>query len=178
MLLSPEAENQCQSSSEDLLPVQAGVTGFTPTTAQKISKANPQDILDRVAAGELLRDIAKDYGCTQPAVSWFVAKHVPKDVWAQVREQSIAARLEQSTHDMEVAEDALMLARARESARLWMWRAERELPHLYGQRQQITHEIGPDLGEALREARKRVADTTHAAALPPNTIDITPERND
>jgi hypothetical protein len=38
-----------------------------------------------------------------------------------------------------------------------MWRAERELPHLYGVRQQITHDIGPDLGDLLRDARKRVA---------------------
>jgi hypothetical protein len=169
--LRPEAENQCSTSTEVANPEQSGVTGFTPSSAPKISQANPQDILDRVAAGELLRDIAKDYGCSQPAVSWFISKRVPKETWAQVREQSIAARLEQSTHDMDVAQDALMLARARESARLWMWRAERELPHLYGQRQQITHDIGPDLGNMLRDARKRVADTTHAAVLSPVTID-------
>jgi hypothetical protein len=145
---------------------------FTPATIHKLANADPQVILDRIAAGELLREIADEFGCSQPAVSQFIAKRVPKAVWARVRELSIAARLERSTQEMEQAEDQLMLARARESARLWMWRAERELPHLYGQRQQITHEVGNDLGDLLREARNRVA------AAQTQVIDVTPNKSE
>jgi predicted transcriptional regulator len=171
--------------------------GFTPRDTQKLRGVDPQDIIQRVAEGELVRDVAKDYGVTRSAVSHYIRRHVPKDTWDAVREQSIAARLEQSIADMDTAtaylegkitiddetgqeqglsKDALAranitLACAREKAKLWMWRAERELPHLYGQRTQVTHDIGPDLGNMLRDARKRVADTTHAAVLSPVTID-------
>jgi hypothetical protein len=47
-------------------------------------------------------------------------------VWLAVKEHGIAARLEQSTIDIENAADQLELSRAREAARIWMWRAERE----------------------------------------------------
>ena len=137
---------------------------WTPTDARGLSGVDPQVIMQRVAEGELLRDIAKDYGVSRSAVSHHIAKHVPADGWKQVREASIAARLEQSCEAMEVAHDALTLARARESARLWMWRAERELPHLYGQRTQVTHEVGPDLGDLLRTAKQRVSQAGHTAA--------------
>ena len=144
---------------------------YTPRSYDKLVGVDPQVILDRIAKGELMRHIAEDYGCVVQTVSEYVKRNVDSETWAQVREHSIASRLEQSSHEIEQAQDQLELARAREQARLWMWRAERELPHLYGQRTQITHEIGPDLGDMLREARKRVADTTHAALLQPTVID-------
>jgi len=105
---------------------------FVPSDIHGLRGVDPQVIMQRVAEGELLREIAKDYGVSRSAVSHYIAQHAPKEQWAQVRETSIAARLEQSAEDMERAPDQLTLARARESARLWMWRAERELPHLYG----------------------------------------------
>ena len=149
---------------------------FVPSDIPKLAGVDPQALLDRIAAGELLREVGESYGVSQPAVSQYIAKHVPKDVWARVRELSIAARLERSTQDMELAADPLILARARESARLWMWRAERELPHLYGQRTQVTHEVGPDLGNLLREARNRVSSSQQHIESG-SVIDVTPDKS-
>jgi hypothetical protein len=104
---------------------------YTPRSIDKLVGVDPQIILDRVAKGELLREIAEDYGCTRSAVSMFIGREVPKEQWTQVREESIAARIESSTQQIEQAADQLSLARAREAARLWMWRAEREFGHIY-----------------------------------------------
>jgi hypothetical protein len=130
---------------------------FTPPDLHGLRGVDPQIIMQRVAEGELLRDIAKDYGVSRAAVSMHIARHGNAEAWKIVREQSIAARLEGAIAETDQADDVVTLARARDKARLWMWRAERELPHLYGVRQQITHDIGPDLGDLLRDARKRVA---------------------
>lgn len=107
------------------------IVEFKPSTVAKLASVDPKVILERVAAGDMLREIAKDYGVTQPAVSHYIKAHVDPDVWRRVRDMSIAARLEKTAEDLERADDPLMLARARESARLWMWRAEREHGHIY-----------------------------------------------
>ena len=101
----------------------------------KLAGADPQDILDQVADGALLRDIAASLGVGQPAISNYMARHVSKNVWNEVREQSMEARLEKAEQMLtDERSDAVMLARAREAARLWMWRAEREFPHRWGAR--------------------------------------------
>ena len=129
---------------------------YRPRDAGKLSQANPQDILDRIAAGELQRDIAKEYGVTRQAVGWYISKTVPDGVWKQVKRQSIDARLEQAAAEMEAADDALALARAREAGRLWMWRAEREHPDIWGAKQQVDMRIEQvDLGDRLRRAQAR-----------------------
>jgi hypothetical protein len=143
---------------------------YVPSTIGKLGNVDPQVVLDRVASGDLLREIAADYGCSHPAVSVWIRKRVPPQVWDRVREMSIASRLERSNVAMETADDAITLARARESARLWMWRAEREHPTLYGQRQQITHEVGADLSAALERAHQRIS-VARQQQIGPVTID-------
>lgn len=114
---------------------------YTPRSYDKLVGVDPQIILDRVAKGELMRDIALDYDCVVQTVSEYVKRTVDSETWAQVREHSIHARLEQSSHEIAQAADQLELARAREQARLWMWRAEREFPHLYATRAQTAVQI-------------------------------------
>ena len=123
---------------------------YTPRSYDKLVGVDPQSILDRVAQGELLRDIAEDYGCTRPAVSMFIARSVDAEAWAMTREQSIASRIENSAKEIEQAEDQLTLARAREAARLWMWRAEREHPNLYAARPQTAVQINGQDGMSVQ----------------------------
>ena len=114
---------------------------WTPTDTKGLTGVDPQVIMQRVAEGELLREIAKDYGVSRSAVSHYIAKHAERQQWMQVREHSIAARLEQAQAELEQAPDQLTLARAREVARLWMWRAEREFGHIYQAKPQTAVQI-------------------------------------
>lgn len=116
---------------------------YVPSDTGKLAGVRPETILQRIADGDLLRQVAKDYGCTRSAVSHYIRAHVPADIWQDVRQLSIAARLDRSADELESAADPLTLARARESLRLWMWRAEREFPAQWGQRQQLTVEHKP-----------------------------------
>lgn len=138
---------------------------YLPATGRKLVGIDPQVILDRIAAGALQREIAAELGVERPAISWYIAKHVDPARWATVKRESMHSRLEQSAQDMEGANDALTLARARESARLWMWRAEREHPDVWGAKQQIDMRVTTtDLGDRLRAARERVVGTGSTVA--------------
>lgn len=126
------------------VPCNAGAKEYRPKDAGKLAGVDPQTIIDRIAAGALQREIAAEYGVTQPAIHFHITKHTDPDVWDQARKRSIASRLEKAVEDMEVAADPLMLARARESARLWMWRAEREHPDTWGQRPTTAIQVNGD----------------------------------
>jgi hypothetical protein len=133
---------------------------YTPRSYDKLVGVDPQIILDRVAKGELLREIAEDYGCSRPAVSLFIARSVQKEEYAAVREECIAARLEESTKQIEQAADQLTLARAREAARLWMWRAERELPHIYASKPSTAVQINGQEGMSVQIVSYAAPDST------------------
>jgi len=75
------------------------------------------------------------------------------------------ARLERSQRELEVATDALSLARARETLRGAQWELERLLNKIFGVKQEITH-INSDLGDKLRRSRERVIE--HESAVPPS----------
>lgn len=107
---------------------------FRPATGRKLVGIDPQLILDRIAAGAMQREIAAELGVERPAISWYIAKTVDPAKWATVKRESMHSRLEKAVDDMDGARDPLTLARARESARLWMWRAEREHPDIWGAR--------------------------------------------
>lgn len=145
--------------------------------AGALKAIDPSQILNRVASGEYVPAIAQELGVSKQALSQFLAKH-DKDSYLAARETAAEIRLDDAMMAIEQATDPLDLARARERFRAVAWRAEREHPGRWGQRQQVTHDVGPDLSAMLRDARKRVADTQHAAALQPATIDITPTRED
>jgi hypothetical protein len=125
------------------------VVEWKPKDAKGLRGVDPQDIMQRVAEGELIRDIAKDYGVSRSAVSHYIASHTDKKDWNAVREHSIYARLERAAAELQSITDQvtnqdkdsaerldlgraqLTLACARENARLWQWRAEREFSHIF-----------------------------------------------
>ena len=96
-------------------------------------------ILEKVANGDLLNTIAADLGITHAAISQQLAKD-PE--YRKARETGVEARLERQYGKMAAAEDALTLARARESFKAASWFAEREFPARWGNRTQITGQDG------------------------------------
>jgi glycosyltransferase A (GT-A) superfamily protein (DUF2064 family) len=85
--------------------------------------------------------------------------------------------MELRERQLEVADESVTVARARDLLSHARWRAEREFPERWGQHNQVTVNKGIDLGERLRRAKERtidgerVADTPVAALLPPSAGD-------
>jgi hypothetical protein len=140
------------------------VVEWKPKDAKGLRGVDPQDIMQRVAEGELIRDIAKDYGVSRSAVSHYIADHTDKKAWSAVREQSIYARLEQAAAELQsiteqvtrttknpdtdevekldLGRAQLTLACAREAARFWQWRAEKEFGHIFQTKPSTAVNIG------------------------------------
>jgi transposase len=166
----------------------SAVTEWKPKDAKGLRGVDPQDIMQRVAEGELIRDIAKDYGVSRSAVSHYIADHTDKKAWLAVREQSIYARLEQaaaelqsiteqvtktpdpdSAERLDLGRAQLTLACAREAARFWQWRAEKEFGHIFQTKPSTAVNIGGN------ELSVQLVSYAAPAALPVSTqaIDTT-----
>ena len=108
-------------------------------------------ILKDLQDGKFVRDIADELNVTIPAISQYLAND-PEYVAA--RESGAERRLAEQYRALEGAAEPLSLARARETFRAASWFAEREFPHRWGQKSEVTHRDG-DLGDALRRAQER-----------------------
>ena len=107
------------------------------------------EILERVAQGHRLTDIAQSLGVTQPALSKQLA-HDPD--YTEARESGLQARMEQWEGELEtIGPDSpqVMLARARELLSHARWRAEREAPHRWGQRNQSHVDVRVGVSDRL-----------------------------
>lgn len=105
-----------------------------------------EEIIQQVAQGRLLKQVAADLGITHAAISQQLAQD-PE--YRAAREIGAEARLENEYENIQAASDSLTLARARETFRAASWFAEREFPARWGAKQEapqvavqvnITHE--------------------------------------
>lgn len=116
-------------------------------------------VLDRYIGGEQVAAMAKEYG-TSDVTIYAILLREHEDAWVDIQRARALARLERSIGDLEVAQDALSLARARELVRSAQWELERLLKRLYGQDHNVNVTITTDLGDRLRRAKERVIDAT------------------
>lgn len=91
-----------------------------------------EEIIERLAAGELVREIADSLGCHRMSISTVLAKD--PEYQAAIAE-AIEARMEkyEAALDSESLNDGLSLARVKEQLSHVRWKAERLLSHKYGQ---------------------------------------------
>jgi hypothetical protein len=127
--------------------------------SKSVAVEQRDQIIAHVAAGRFLRDIAADLGVTPAAISQYLASD-PE--YKAAREAGIEQQLERWQASMETAADALNLARAREAFRATAWRAEREMAHRWGQKQEITHNVAPVLHIHTASDQHSVVDVPHA----------------
>ena len=113
-------------------------------------------LLERIAEGEYVTDIAKDLGLTTPAAVSKYLSHDPDYIAARLSGTKV--RLEKWERELEAADDNVKVARARELLSHARWRAEREFPEHWGQHNRLTVEHSGDLGDRLRRAKERVID--------------------
>lgn len=133
-----------------------------------------EQILKQIYSGRSLRQIAADIGVSNVGLRAWLLRETG-DQYNDAITQALALRVAEADDALDAADDVVSIARAREQARYARMDFERRRPHLYGQRTQVTHEVGPDLGNLLRDARQRVAKTQNAAQHD-EIIDVTPEK--
>ena len=127
-----------------------------PNRAKPAAIRHKESLLQRIADGEYVTDIAKDIGLTTPAAVSKYLSHDPDYVAARLSGTKV--RLEKWEKELEAATDNVKVARARELLSHARWRAEREFPEHWGQHNRLTVEHSGDLGDRLRRAKERVID--------------------
>ena len=140
------------------------------------------EILQQIASGEMLQTIAKRLSIAPANISKHLADdpeyRKAREIGAELRLHLAFERMNECAEgeiieDQESGERVLIetkgnLARAREAAfRAAAWFAEREFPHRWGQKQQITV-VFVDLIAALTDARHRAEKPIESIA-PRNT---------
>ncbi len=129
------------------------------TNTGALANINDDEIIDRIANGEYQSHIAKELGIAPQNLHRRISRHPAYREALLCRNM---ANLDTSQEGICSGDD---LARAREGFKAAAWRAERECPLEYGNKQEITIAFFP-IGEALREARARAdPDITPMAAL-------------
>lgn len=99
-----------------------------------IAILNKQSIIEQVAQGIRLADIAEQLGITRQAISLALTDD-PEYQAAQLNHH--AARIDKGERMMEDANDALSLARARELHKAYSWRASVEMARIWGNKQEL-----------------------------------------
>ena len=128
-----------------------------------VAIAEREAIIQHVAQGMMLDEVAQSLGIAAPNIS----KHLARDPeYQQAREIGAEIRLHQSrtalgklanvSDDIGLHKGQGNLARVREARlRADQWFAEREFPHRWGQRQQIDVTVVVEVGDRLRRALDR-----------------------
>jgi hypothetical protein len=99
-----------------------------------------EQIIEQVAAGVRLTDIAKSLGLKSHSA---ICNILDKDPDFQAaRQVGLESRMDQREGELEIAEDNVTVARARELLSHARWRAERECPSRWGVKQDTQQSFG------------------------------------
>lgn len=129
-----------------------------------------QDALERLERGETTDQIAKSHSVEPRTLRSWLLVDCPPEAEHQ-RARYVAGRIQQAIEEIEGATEQIPLARARESFRSWAWIAERRLPHLFAQKQEVKLDVNVNLADRLIRARERVIHND-AVQLPQRSSDI------
>jgi hypothetical protein len=118
------------------------------------AELKPDEVLDRYLTEQSTSQIAASYGLSRKAMVAWLKEKAPEQ-WKRVQVLRALMRKEDGDEGLEVASDALSLARARELLRSAQWDLERLDSNIYGQKQHVTVDINVDLGDRLMRAEQR-----------------------
>jgi PP-loop superfamily ATP-utilizing enzyme len=121
-----------------------------------LSKIDPEPFLAKLCEGRSTTEIAKELGVSHQAIQAWMLRETGERYHEAIT-AALVHRVAEADQELKEAQDAVAIARARERARFARMDLERRRPGLYGQRTQVTHEVGPDLGDLLRDAKARVS---------------------
>lgn len=109
-------------------------------------------LIDKIADGAFLKDLAKETGIDKRRLSEQLRKHPDYNA---AKEASIEVQLDNAQEALAIAKENQDITRAREMFRAAAWRAEREFPHRWGKTEQLNVLTG-DLTEIIKQARGRI----------------------
>jgi hypothetical protein len=123
-------------------------------TPGALANVDTNDLIERIYNGDIPARIATELGVTKAAVYYHVGEH-PE--YQRARRIGMAIRLDEAEIGIVDSPDQLTLSRAREQFRAVAWRAEREHPDVWGQKQQaiqinvlsVTSALGSLAGDLL-----------------------------
>ena len=96
---------------------------------------NARPILERLEAGERVKEIADSYGIAQRTLYTFLLEHAPME-WAKASAAGALERLEAAQAVVEAAEDQVGVSKGATLIRAEQWKLERLAPRLYGGKDQ------------------------------------------
>lgn len=113
------------------------------------------DALNSLPAGESTDAIASRHAIPGSTLrAWLLADVTLDHAANSARKVFLAHELSIRANDIDQANDPLTLARAREAFRAWSWIAERREAQMFGQKQEVTHELGQSFTAALLDISK------------------------
>lgn len=114
-------------------------TNWEPKMSDSLVLANRESIIQQVAEGKRLTEIASALGLTHSAISKQLASD-PEYQEAKILHH--ATRLDKSEGLLEDAQDQFTLARAREIHKAYSWRASVECSRIWGNQSSIATSFG------------------------------------
>lgn len=127
-------------------------------TALAIARRDQIDlpgIVRRYAEGESMQVLAAENGVHRATLYRWMLAGIGDGQYDQLVTHCLVQRIADSDEELDRADNACDIARAREKARFARMDLERRRPHLYGQKQHVTLDVAGDLGERLMRARER-----------------------
>ena len=102
-------------------------------------------IIKRYAEGESIEQLSKELKVSRPTLYKWIFNDLGPVEYRETITNCLINRIADADESLEDAADFLAIARARERMRYSRMDFERRRPHLYGQKQEITHSVNPTL---------------------------------
>ncbi len=99
---------------------------------EPLKAADPKQVLQRYLAEETTTQIAQSFGVTRSGLNYWLLR-VAESEWKDAQMLKALRRKEEAEDEMDTAQDALTLARARERLKSAQWDLERVCRRIYGQ---------------------------------------------
>lgn len=147
-------------------PPQVETPPAKPQFVGKLTEANPDDVIKRYLNGETSKQIAASYAVTRQGLGFYLRQHAPEP-WKEAQIIVAIERKERAEDEIEVCDDALSLARAREGLRSAQWELERVFSRVYGPKQElaVTMDVRVQVDHALTEDAAELASRIRGAGM-------------
>ena len=109
-----------------------------------LTGVDPDELLKRYLSDESTKDIAASYDVTRQALGRYLLRNAEED-WKEAQVARAIARKEAAEDAMEIANDPLALAKARELLKAAQWDLERVCRRIYGEERAQVNVIAPIL---------------------------------
>lgn len=117
----------------EIAPSDSQVAKAVGQIFQPLRTASLDEVLQKWASGQTLKEIGEEIGVNRSAISEWVVRHADKSTREWARELHYETRLDQGLEELETAADNPDLARTREAVlKRIEWRASREVQARWG----------------------------------------------